>query len=72
MKKPRRTHDGAFKARVDLESVKGEKTNAQIASEYGVHTNHIGQWKKHFLKELPSLFSDTRKREEKENEAYIT
>lgn len=69
MKKLRRTHDGAFKARVALEAVKGEKTIAQIASEYGIHPNQIGQWKKHFLKELPSLFSDTRKKEDRENEA---
>lgn len=68
MKKLRRTHDSTFKARVALEAVKGEKTIAQIASEYGIHANQIGQWKKHFLKELPSLFSDARKKEEKENE----
>ena len=30
----RRSHDAAFKARVALESIKGERTIAQIASEY--------------------------------------
>jgi len=49
--------------------VKGEKTTAQIASEYGVHPNQIGQWKKRLLEELPSIFSDRRKREEKEGTA---
>lgn len=65
----RKKHDAAFKAKVALEAVKGEKTIAQIASEYGVHPNQIGQWKKRLLKELPSLFSDRRKREEKEGAA---
>jgi len=52
-----------------LRRVKGEKTTAQIASEYGVHPNQIGQWKKRLLEELPSIFSDRRKREEKEGTA---
>ncbi|MDI6808365.1 MAG: transposase, partial [Candidatus Eisenbacteria bacterium] len=62
----KRNHDAAFKAKVALEAVKGEKTIAQIASEYGVHPNQIGQWKKRVLEDLPSIFSDKRKREEKE------
>lgn len=33
----RRQHDGAFKAKVALEAVKGEKTMAQLASEFSVH-----------------------------------
>ncbi len=65
----KKNHDAAFKAKVALEAVKGEKTMAQLASEYGVHPNQIGQWKKRLLKELPSLFSDRRKREEKETRA---
>ncbi len=67
----RKKHDATFKARVALEAVKGEKTIAQIASEYSVHGNQIGQWKKRLLEELPSLFSDRRKREEKESEVEI-
>lgn len=64
----RKNHDGAFKAKVALEAIKGEKTLAQIASEFGVHVNQIGQWKKHLLEELPTLFSDKRKKVEKDNE----
>ncbi|MDD4239599.1 MAG: hypothetical protein PHT62_13770 [Desulfotomaculaceae bacterium] len=44
-KSMRRNHDGAFKARVALEAVKGEKTMAQLSSEYGVHPNQIRQLK---------------------------
>lgn len=68
----RRRHDGAFKARVALESIKEEKTLAQLASEFDVHPNQIGQWRKHILKELPSLFSDQSQKKEKDQEELIS
>ena len=64
----RHNHDAAFKAKVALEAVKGEKTVAQLSSEYGVHPNQIGQWRKRLLAELPSLFSDKRKKSENNRE----
>jgi len=57
MRNMRRRHDAAFKARVALEAVKGEKTIAQLSSDYGVHPNLIRQWKKRLLEQLPSIFS---------------
>ena len=66
MGKIRKNHDAVFKSRVALEAIKGEKTIAQLASEYGVHPNQIGQWKKRLLKELPGVFSGKRKKEEKD------
>jgi hypothetical protein len=36
MKAKRRRHDTAFKARVGLEALKGQKTTQQIAAEYDV------------------------------------
>jgi len=65
----RRSHDATFKARVALEALKGEKTVAQISSEYGVHANQIRQWRQKLLEDLPQLFSDHRKRDEKDQEA---
>ncbi|MFA7683750.1 MAG: transposase [Syntrophales bacterium] len=65
----RRRHDAAFKARVALEALRGEKTIAQIASEYGVHPNQIRQWRQKLLEELPQLFSDRRKSAEKDGVA---
>jgi len=64
----RKRHDAAFKARVALEAVRGEKTVAQISSDYKVHGNQIRQWKKKLLEELPGIFKDRRKKSEKENE----
>ncbi len=68
MSRSTKSRDATFKARVALEAVRGEKTISQIASEYGVHPNQIGQWKKKLLEELPSLFSDGRKKRDKSQE----
>lgn len=68
MIKKRPTHDAVFKAKVALEAVKGEKMIAQLASQYGVHPNQIGQWKKKLLEDLPALFSDKRNRQDNGHE----
>lgn len=68
MRNLRRNHDRAFKAKVALEAIKGEKTVAQISSEYGVHSQQIRQWRKHLLLELPGLFSDKRQKTDKDRE----
>jgi transposase-like protein len=64
----RKQYEATFKAKVALEAVKGEKTIAQLAGEYGVHANQIGRWKTELLEKLPGLFSDRRKRHEKDRE----
>lgn len=64
----RQRHSAAFKAKVALEALRGEKTIAQLSSEYGVHSNQIRQWKKKLIEELPAIFSDRRRRSEKEGE----
>lgn len=68
MKNIRKSHDAAYKAKVALEAVKGEKTIGQLSSKYGAHPNQIGQRKKRLLEELPTLFSDKRKKVEKDRE----
>jgi transposase len=37
----RRGHDAVFKARVALESLKGEKSMVQLSRDHGVHANQI-------------------------------
>jgi transposase-like protein len=68
----RKDHNGSFKAKVALEAIKGEKTLAQLSSEFGVHANQIGQWRKQLLNELPNLFSDRRKKQDREQEDLVS
>jgi transposase len=40
-KRSRRTHSPAFKAKVALAAIKGEKTLAELAQQFDVHPNHV-------------------------------
>jgi transposase len=56
MRRPRRNHSPAFKARVALEAIKGEKTLAQIAAHYEVHVNQVTTWKTQLLEQAAGIF----------------
>ena len=64
----RKQYEAAFKARVALEAVKGEKTIAQLASEFKVHPNQIRQWRQRLLGVLPEVFSNRRPKQEKDRD----
>ena len=55
-KRPRRNHTAAFKAKVALAAVKGEKTLAELAQQFDVHPNQITQWKAQLLEGATGLF----------------
>jgi len=52
----RKTIGPAIKAKAALAALKGEKTIAELSSEYEIHPNQISKWKKLVLEQLPSLF----------------
>ena len=43
--RPRRNHTPAFKAKVALAAIKGDRTVAQLAEQFDVHPNQITSWK---------------------------
>ena len=53
----RKKFEAGFKARVALEALKGEKTLAQISSEYAVHVNLISRWKQELLAGVAGVFN---------------
>src|SRR5512135_3140786 len=44
-RRPRRNHSPAFKAKVALAAIKGDRTIAQLAEHFDVHPNQITTWK---------------------------
>ena len=44
-RRPRRNHTPAFKAKVALAAVKGDRTVAQLAEQFDVHPNQVTAWK---------------------------
>ena len=44
-RRPRRNHTPAFKAKVALAAVKGDRTLAELAEQFDVHPNQIMAWK---------------------------
>ena len=43
-RRPRRNHTPAFKAKVALAAIKGDRTLAQLAEQFDVHPNQITSW----------------------------
>ncbi|CAK1317452.1 transposase [Burkholderia pseudomallei] len=52
----RRTHSAAFKAKVALAAVKGERTLAELAQQFDVHPNQITEWKRQLQERAADVF----------------
>ena len=57
MGKQRRTFSNAFKARIALETLKGEKTISEIDSAHQLHPTQVTAWKKQLKTAAPDIFS---------------
>jgi transposase len=55
-RRARRTHNPAFKAKVALAAIKGDKTLSELAQQYDVHANQITAWRAQVLEGAAGLF----------------
>ena len=56
MRRPRRNHRPAFKAKVALAAIRGDQTLAELAQQFDVHPNQIKQWKDQLLAGMTDVF----------------
>jgi transposase len=48
-RRSRRKHASAFRAKVAMAAVRGDKTPAELAQQFDIHVNRITQWKAQIL-----------------------
>ena len=64
----RKKYSKELKAQIALDAIKGQKTIAELASEYGVHANQISIWKKQLLDAATAAFSNAKYKDAEKKE----
>ena len=62
-RRPRRNHSPAFKAKVAVAAIKGEKTLIELAQNFDVHPNQIKHWRDQLLEGATGVFGEAAKAE---------
>jgi transposase len=55
-RRARRTHAPAFKVKVAIAAIKGDRTLSELAKQFDVHANQITAWKAQLLEGAPEIF----------------
>ena len=55
-RRTRRNHSSAFKAKVAMAAIKGDKTAAELAQQFDVHANQISEWKRQLQERAADVF----------------
>ena len=63
-RRPRRNHTAAFKAKVALAALKGDKTLAELAQQFDLHPNQITDWKTRLQEGASGVFGEDKGEEQ--------
>lgn len=66
-KRTRRNHSASFKAKVALATLKGDKTVAEIAQQYEVHSNQVTEWKRQLVERAAGAFDGGASKDERDD-----
>jgi transposase len=58
MSRKRKQYSPQFKAKVAIEAIRGQKTTAELASQYEIHPTMINNWKRDLLEKASELFDN--------------
>lgn len=67
-RKIRKKHSDKFKLKVALAAIKGDKTVAEMCSEFGVSSSQIYGWKDLLIARGEAIFTDKRSTDTQEKE----
>jgi transposase-like protein len=70
-RRSRKRYDAAFKAKVALAAVQGDKTISELASRFAIHGNLVSQWKRKLLANIEAVFTDPEDGQRQEREALL-
>jgi transposase-like protein len=71
MTKARSYFTASKKSKIAIAAVEGKLTQAQISSEYGVHSTQIKAWKQTALKAIEDVFSGAHDKDKKAQEQLV-
>ena len=71
MKTKRKKHSPSLKAKIALESLKGEETVAQLASRFDVHPSQIHKWKKELTDGVTGIFGNSHDQNKADNQQLV-
>jgi transposase len=67
----RKRYESSFKARVALAALRDDKTLSELASEHGVHSNLISQWKRRLLANVTRVFEEPEDESQQDHQAVV-
>jgi transposase-like protein len=67
----RKRYEAAFKARVAVAALKGDKTLSELASAFGVHGNLVSQWKRRLLSNVTRVFEEREDESRQDHQSVV-
>lgn len=58
IRRRRRRYEAAFKAKVALAAVKGDRTISELASQFEIHAGQVTDWKRKLLDNVERVFTE--------------